>query len=107
MIYIDNKREKQEVYIPVVNDISLEMRMKLVNNLTKKEVIIHVSDKNTSKMYFLFEIELPVLDDGEYTYELLDENDEKIASGLVQIGDYKPEKTVYNNAKNEYITYGE
>ena len=67
-----------------------------------------------SRLFFHFRIDSDVvqdLPDGEYTYNLIDDScDERIiATGLLQIGDYKPENNVYDLTEdtkgNTYIQY--
>lgn len=83
------------------------MTLKLKNNLDKNIYSFDVNDKSESCMYYVFDIELPSgISDGEYTYELYDLNDEVVATGLMQIGDYVAEHTTYNNENQEYIVYG-
>lgn len=87
------------------------MILKLYNNLTKKEeTFTEIEDKLTSQLFY--HIDLTLVDgmiDGEYTYELYDE-DILVAQGLMQIGDYErdiEENKEYNDDKKTYIVYGE
>lgn len=84
------------------------MTLKLKNNLTNKELeFLNLDDLGASRLYYTFDITLPeVMEEGEYTYTLLDEN-EIIASGLLQIGDYVPKTEQYTAQTNNngYITY--
>lgn len=87
------------------------MTLKLISNLTKKEYeLTGLEDLATSRIWYTFDITLPEgMDDGEYTYTLYDDDVVK-ASGLLQVGDYVPEKTTYNNdaikEQNGYVQYG-
>lgn len=82
------------------------MTLKLTNNTTKKEYIIEeLQDNCKSNAFFSFNIVLPEgMNDGEYTYQLID-NNKRMATGLVQIGDYTRETVVHTNDKNGYIAY--
>lgn len=81
------------------------MILKLTNNVTKTEYEFEVEDKGTSNLFFDFDIVLnDGMADGEYTYKLYNEKDEEIATGLAQIGDYKPKKATYDN-KRQTIVY--
>lgn len=90
------------------------MILKLTNNLTKNTLSFEVNDLYLSNIYFNFEISLneniegialkDILE-GEYTYNLYDEEN-IIATGLLQIGDYKANNKQYNNKKT-YKVYGE
>lgn len=90
----------------------MHFSIKLVNNLTKYEFSLQdLEDKETSRLFYTFDITLPEgLVDGEYAYTLYDENNVVLATGLLQVGDYKPDNKTYeqNTIKenNGYITYG-
>lgn len=85
----------------------IQMLLKLTNNLTKAEMEFQVTDKNTSGMFYVFDIQLESkADEGEYTYELFDDDSKKVATGLLQIGDYVAEHQTYNNDEKTYIVYG-
>lgn len=82
------------------------MTLKLTNNLTKASMTFDVEDKNVSGLYYVVDIQLQSrVDEGEYTYQLYDK-EKMVAHGLLQVGDYKPENTTYNNGKQDYIVYG-
>lgn len=85
------------------------MTLKLVNNVTKKEYEFEVTDENDSRLYWHFEdLELEEnMDDGEYDYLLYDD-EELVAQGLCQIGEYTPEHSQYENDNNykQYISDG-
>jgi len=84
------------------------MYLKLTNNLTKVEyTFTGLTDNLESRMFYSFTITLPEgISDGEYKYELFDEENTLQASGLLQVGDYVPEKTEYKpENKQDYITY--
>ena len=82
------------------------MQLKLINNLTKNTVNIgEVEDEVTSSLFYVFNIAIADdVIDGEYTYELYD-NNKKVAKGLLQIGDYTAESKEYNDNKKTYIVY--
>ena len=84
------------------------MTLKLFNNVTKKEYTFeNLVDAMTSRIWYTFDITLqPDMDDGEYTYTLYDEQDVVKASGLLQVGDYKPKNNTYTaQTQNGYIQY--
>lgn len=84
------------------------MLLKFINNVSKKEYQFNVTDMEDSKLYYHFEnftLE-DNMDDGEYDYLLFDNDDNLVAKGLVQIGDYVPENTkTYDNNKTTYKQY--
>ena len=74
------------------------MILKIINNLSKNTINYEVNDEKTSSFFYQFSIQLPAeCEDGEYTYELYD-NEKMIATGILQIGDYQKD----NNINNEY-----
>lgn len=90
------------------------MKLEIINNLTKQKLSFNVRDFHSSNIFFHFELmlqdnleEVRVEDilEGEYKYNLYDE-ETIIATGLLQIGDYKANNKEYNNKKT-YKVYGE
>jgi hypothetical protein len=76
------------------------MTFQLQNNVTKKEYSYRVYDVNDSTLFFHFTLTLgEEMDEGEYTYRLMNEEVE-LAKGLLQIGDYE------NNSKKYTVTDG-
>jgi hypothetical protein len=81
------------------------MILKLTNNMTKVTKDFFVTDLKDSNMFYHFDLNLEEgMSDGEYTYELL-EGEDKLAKGLLQIGDYKKSEKQYNKKKT-YKVYG-
>lgn len=83
------------------------MELTLKNNVTKQEIVLTgLTDNGTNALFYQFTIALPAdVLDGEYTYCLMNGQTE-LARGIVQIGQYTPEKTTYNKENNGYIVYG-
>ena len=82
------------------------MTLKLTNSVSKKEYLFAIEDTNSSIFYWNFNLKLNKdMDDGEYCYVLVD-GEKTLATGLLQIGDYKPEKTEYENKKTYTIYNG-
>lgn len=83
------------------------MELTLKNNVTKQEIVLTgLTDIGTSALFYQFNIALPnTVDEGEYQYYLMD-GIKQVATGLVQIGDYKAERTTYNKENNGYVVYG-
>lgn len=70
----------------------------LQNNVTKREYSYKVYDVNDSTLFYHFTLTLGEdMDEGEYTYKLMNDN-LLLAQGLLQIGDYK------NNIKKYTVT---
>ena len=81
------------------------MTLKLTNNVTKKEYEFNVEDKNDSRLYYSFEVELEdEMDAGEYDYQLYDD-DEIVAHGLCQIGFYTNNNVIYTGNTHTYTQY--
>lgn len=86
------------------------MKLILKNNVDKNEYIFNVSDIGDSEMFYHFEnVQLQSgMVDGEYGYFLYDSNDNLVAQGLCQIGNYVPttgDQKTYKNNNNEYKQY--
>lgn len=83
------------------------MELTLKNNVTKQEIVLTgLTDMGTNALFYQFTIALPnTVDEGEYNYELKNGNT-VVATGIVQIGDYVPNKTTYNKNKEGYTVYG-
>lgn len=81
------------------------MVLTFTNNVDKSVYNFDVTDNNLSQIFYNFNIVLPEgMPDGEYGYVLTD-GDTGLATGLVQIGDYVPEKTEYTKDNNSFIQY--
>ena len=85
------------------------MIFRLENNVTKKRYEFNVSDIGDSTLYYHFKMSLAeTVDDGQYTYWLY-KDDELVAQGVCQVGDYIPptgSTTVYTKEnKDTYIQY--
>lgn len=85
------------------------MDLKLTNQLSKVEyTLTGLTDLQTSRLYYMFDITLPEgMLDGQYSYQLIDDDNKVVATGILQVGDYVPEVTVHNTEKKGYIVYGE
>ncbi len=84
------------------------MQLYLVSNISKNVVNFTVNDLEDSALFYHFDISLiEGMEDGEYTYFLKD-GDMLLATGLLQIGDYKRGENVnteYNDNNVGYIVY--
>lgn len=85
-----------------------KMTLELVTNISKNAFLFGAIDLNDSALFYHFNINLSEgMEDGEYTYYLKD-GDKVLATGLLQIGDYKRDENVnteYNDNNNGYIVY--
>ena len=75
----------------------------LQNNVTKREYSYTVYDVNDSALFWHFTLTLGEnMDDGEYTYRLMNENVE-LAKGVLQIGDYQNNSKKYTTTDDNGI----
>lgn len=83
------------------------MNFVLKNSVTKAEYTFEVEDICDSSIFYHFNINLyENMDDGDYEYTLFDDNNEKVAVGLVRIGDYVAPTSSYTENNNEtYVQY--
>ena len=79
------------------------MTFYLQNNVTKREYTYTVNDVNDSTLFWHFTLTLGEnMDDGEYTYRLMNENVE-LAKGVLQIGDYQNNSKKYTTTDDNGI----
>ncbi len=84
------------------------MKLQLSNCLTKVVTIIeNIVDLGSSAYNYEFDVELPEgMDDGDYEYVLMDDQNNHLATGVAQVGAYVPEKTAYTaQSKTTYVQY--
>lgn len=84
------------------------MVLRLTNSVDKKKYEYEVTDIADSSMYWHFDITLTGDEaEGEYKYELLDKDNNVLATGIAQIGDYVNETTTAytNNNQSGFIQY--
>lgn len=75
----------------------------LQNNVTKREYSYTVYDVNDSALFWHFPLTLGEnMDDGEYTYRLMNGNVE-LAKGVLQIGDYQNNSKKYTTTDDNGI----
>ena len=108
MIYLRNTQEAQVVYVPRSEGSrpSGDLVFKAKNTINlEEEVDVHVTDLQTSDLYYNLAIELPAgLPDGEYEYTLSSEGD-TLSTGLLVVGDYsKPNEYDKNITYEQYET---
>lgn len=83
------------------------MKLKLKNNLSNQEYILDVRDAGSTMNYFKFDINLPNnMDDGQYEYELIDDNENVISNGLLQLGDFTQNNKQYSDKKTNIVYHG-
>ena len=80
------------------------MTFYLKNNVTKREYSYRVTDVNDSTLSWHFPLTLEEgMDDGEYTYKLINELEGVLAQGLLQIGDYQNNSKKYTTTDDKGI----
>ena len=80
-------------------------KLKLVNNLTRKEIVYDNLVNTSESLYFYeFTVDMSQLMDGEYTVHLFDsENNEVDYPQLAVCGDYKKTTTHYQKQNNKVV----
>lgn len=83
------------------------MVLKLTNNVSKKTYEYTVIDLEDSTLYYHFNnfVLEDNMDEGEYGYELFDDDEKMVAQGLLQIGLYTSENKVYSENVKTYKQY--
>lgn len=82
------------------------MKLVLINSLSKEKYELIVRDEGSTMNYYKLEINLyDNMAEGEYEYTLLDDNDNELSNGLLQIGNYKPQKEIKYNNKDKIKVY--
>lgn len=74
------------------------MVLKLTNSLTKVSYNLeNLADLGIDALNYALDINLPDgIDNGEYQYELSDDTDMVVATGILQIGNYTPNVKPYS-----------
>ena len=103
MLYLQNIRESQEIYVPRQTTASGTLKFYLVSTIdldTKVNQI--VQDSGASSGYYIISVTLPAgMPDGEYEYTLRGGPDKILSSGLLIVGGYASQDSQYNKE----ITY--
>lgn len=85
------------------------MTLKITNNTTKKQYELTVNNPQFSRLFVTGSVTLETgMDDGEYAYWLVDNDNKILSQGLLQIGDYVQEnKVTYESpsSDNEFVQY--
>lgn len=79
------------------------MVLKLTNNVSKKTYEYAVNDLDDSILYYHFDnfVLEDNMDDGEYGYELFDDDEKMVAQGLLQVGNYESDHKTYKEENNK------
>lgn len=72
-------------------------KITLINGLTREVMEVEVEDTSDDDSYYLFDLSGVSLDNGTYTYVFGKE------CGFLQVGDYKVERTAYENKKDKIV----
>lgn len=106
MVVISDKNSQSSVYFPKnfapnSNILTLELKSTVRNDIFSFDV----SDESGLTDFFVFEADFSDIPDGEYKY-IVKETDENVinSTGLVKIGDWKPENEQYA-INQEYTQY--
>ena len=100
MIYLD--KNSTNITIPCnTSKVYDQYTLLLVHGVTNTEYEFTLTDVTMSSLYYLFETTLDILN-GEYNYTLLDSENRKVSSGLLQFGKIEEvavEKKYYNRER--------
>lgn len=82
------------------------MTLILTNSVTKMQYNFTVSDASDSRLFYhINDFRLyNDMDEGQYNYSLLDDDNE-VASGILQIGEYENNSTTYTTTDGNYKQY--
>lgn len=101
MIYLDEKT------VNVPNLLGKTPKtMKLENRLTHKQYEFSVENITFSASRYEFVIDFSSLEDGQYFYRVLSDDELLLASGVAQKGNFDATVKEYNHEKT-YLQYGE
>lgn len=102
MVYFDTNIK--EVKFPKVQPGNIN-RITFINQTTKEEIsITNVLDTSTSNRYYILSFNKDKFESGQYDYKIFSDN-EILAQGICQFGDFTPLKKEYNN-ESKIIVYG-
>ena len=107
MIYIKiDTNSVQTISIPKYFEVDLkEVRLRLVNNLTNQIIDIEPRNFYIAEPYIQLEVVIKdPIQEGEYSYSLIDNNDGVISFGIAVVGEYKREVKSYGES-NKKIQY--
>lgn len=105
MIYIDENTTN--IYIPRVQTEGEPTVWKITNQVSHEESTFEVLDISDNNTMYKFNISAYTasIEVGQYDYEVLDENNDVLYSGIMQFGDYAPAEPVAHNVENNIIQY--
>lgn len=82
------------------------MILRLINTITKTDYNFNVEDRKNSLSFFSFIIDLPEnMQEGEYSYYVIDADGSILSQGLLRYGDYKTENKAYFNQNKTIKQY--
>lgn len=100
MIYLDEK----SINVPNLLGKTPKI-MKLENRLTHKQYEFEVENITFSASRYCFIIDFSELEDGQYHYRVLGDDELLLASGIAQKGNFDATVKEYNHEKT-YVQYG-
>ena len=94
MIYINEQTE--EVMVPRVSTVEPD-RIVFTNQLTHEEYTYPIVDDEGTTTHYLFRMPFPIFEVGMYDYKIYDSENNVLAIGMAQYGDYIPDTKHYTN----------
>lgn len=102
MIYIND--DSQYILVPKIVD-GIPVKLLFRNQLTGAEITKSVTDLTPTKTFYKFELgDLTVFTEGQYDLSVLDDEDEVLATAILQFGEYVVTPEEYESSNNT-ITY--
>ena len=101
MVIIKNKTVENRAFFPKnIDNGSFNHILHIHSELTQKDYEFDVVDEDVLTSYYVFDVNLSNVEDGEYVYYI-----DNVACGLIRVGDFKDERTEYN--KDDKVMYYE
>lgn len=101
MIHINNG--SNTIKLPIYSN-EIVSQFKLINNLSKVETVYNITDSTSTGLLIIFTLTLTDLTAGEYTYILLDNDNNIMNTGIAILGSYNPTNIEYQS-NNEIKIY--
>lgn len=86
----------------MVKHTYFEMKLVLINQLSREKYEFDVQDTTIYRNYYDFQIELPEgIQDGQYVLSLYNDDNELLYSDIAQVGDYVGDNQTYSGNNND------
>lgn len=104
MIYIDENTKTVKFPKVMILDAAFLI---CENQISHQVLTFNVIDSTPTKHYYTFELDdLSQFTDGQWNYKITNNDDIVLSEGILQYGDFVPEKTIYKENRNTIIYNG-